>query len=211
MQPVWKVGCVVGALGVAGGSDIAISSYLNKGYSNISERLTGAGYKVLDVNGDDSEWRKVLVAYNKIRESTDIFTGSTATQETKPNLISKCKEVLSLNPTEETNYTLAKRWCVKEELMKDMLTRNGYTKLVTSSTGNNKPKWLDKVRRLRTETKGAHTIAVELKNNDDQDIAALEVACTALNIDAVKTHTNKDFEKNYVYAKEWCYEKNNSQ
>ncbi|OAL10602.1 hypothetical protein A6V39_00860 [Candidatus Mycoplasma haematobovis] len=177
--------------------------------NNVEKKLQEIGYLVLSSNSEDRLWDTVLEEYNKIQTQEEIFADSTLTKETKNGLKEKCRLALEIDPSNETNYKLAKRWCVKIENIQEMLTRNKYTKLGESSEITNKPKWEEKVSKIKAIEQTQRNIDVQFKNNNE-DVGLLEAKCKSLNVDSIKTHSSENFEQHYIQVRDWCATKNDS-
>ncbi|OAL10594.1 hypothetical protein A6V39_00820 [Candidatus Mycoplasma haematobovis] len=174
---------------------------------NISQKLGKIGYQVLKTEGadDDAQWDAILIAYNKIQQKGEIFSISTVGKiETRDNLKSECKKAIDSDSSENTNYSLAKRWCVKPESINEMLKRNRHTKLDNNNAGINKKKWKEKISLIKDKAEEMQSMGLVFQDNDDNNVALLEATCEKLKIDSTKTHDDKEFEKHYTQAKNWC-------
>ncbi|OAL10571.1 hypothetical protein A6V39_00705 [Candidatus Mycoplasma haematobovis] len=201
MHLIGKVGSVMGAIGIVGGGVAAVNHFY-KGFRNVSERLTGAGFKVLDINGDASEWQTVETAYTQESRADKKF------KETLTTAKENCKIALQNNPSDASAYPLASKWCVKVETMEQMLTRNEYTKLTkVPADTTNKEKWQEKIESLKKYS-GEEKINIDFTKTVDEQIAELQGECDKITAETIKTHNTDDFEKKFIQAKEWCATKN---
>lgn len=199
MTLVGKAGSIIGAMGLVGGG-LATVNYFYKGFRNVSERLNGIGFKVLDVN-KDWDWTAIEEEYKKVENKGKRFSGTLNTAR------KNCKIALQANPN-DPNYKLASQWCVKPEKMQDMLSRNKYKKIEKDAEGNkNNEKWKKKLELLN-KFGGIKKFATNFAgNNENDEIAALEQECGKIITEGVVTHSDDNFEEKYLQAREWCAEK----
>ncbi|OAL10568.1 hypothetical protein A6V39_00690 [Candidatus Mycoplasma haematobovis] len=196
MSLTLKVSSVIGTLGVVGGS-AAIVNQLTKEHQTIKDALTKVGYHVLDLEKEDSDWDTVVNAYKATLNQSKPFGNITD----KVGLRKECKKLLNSDLNNKANYSSASRWCVKEETIKAMLTRNKYKELGEATSEPSKVKWTEKVRLLK-EAKD-NKIIVTFNGTKDEETLANK--CKSL--DSIKTHADNEFEVKFIWAREWCSEK----
>lgn len=187
-----KIASTIGVLGTIGGG-LAVANHFSS--DTIKDRLEKVGYQLLDDKTTDTA--KVLKAY-KLAQTKDTLFG---TINSEAELKNKCDEILAKK--DEKNYSLASKWCVKEETIFEMLKRNKFTPIRGVEADGNNPKWQAKLDLLKKDTKNNDKIASAFK--EASDIVALEKACTALI--GLKTHSENEFEMKYINATKWCSEK----
>ncbi|OAL10592.1 hypothetical protein A6V39_00810 [Candidatus Mycoplasma haematobovis] len=180
---------------ISGGA--TLGSYLHTSKITISYRLTSEGFS-LDV-GDG--WDEIVKAHNQAK-SPNIFENKEVTNKDATWLKQKCKDTLSKHKSDNTNYQLAQRWCVKNENIESILKRAGYEPLNTEDSRIDRENWIRKIELLREENPPVTKLTTDVSNsNEDTNIVAIKKACKELN----NTKTiDEGFIEKLKQAKYWC-------
>lgn len=168
----------------------------------ISARLEKEGFTVLNPDATEG-WADVWKAYQS--DSKKDFLDSTKTKE--EDLKNKCKEVLDLKD-DDSNYSKAKRWCVKKQNIEAILTKAGYKKLNSKDPAKSEEQeaWNKKIEELKVpNVKSFEGLVEKVKAEEDSanKVKALRDECEKINVKAIET-TSEEFETKFGLVKEWC-------
>ncbi|OAL10563.1 hypothetical protein A6V39_00665 [Candidatus Mycoplasma haematobovis] len=201
-----KVGSTIGVAGLAGGGAVLAYSFSGNSKS-VRNELEKIGYYVLKDSDLTEKWQKVFDAYRAKPEGSKKFDTNVADL---PTLKKKCKALLDTDFKKETDYSVIKKWCVKEETIEAMLTRNEYEKIGASSASGNNEKWQAKVTALKNDTTSTNKIITTFNSGSTSEVSQLETACGNLKMADTKTHSDDEFEKKFIQARDWCSIKKNA-
>ncbi|OAL10020.1 hypothetical protein A6V39_03845 [Candidatus Mycoplasma haematobovis] len=192
----------VATTGLLGGAGVG-SYYAFGNFETISGRLTKEKFELLDTSKTNNDWTTVFTAYQKATKNT--FTGAKDTSLDEAGLRRKCEGILKKTP-DDSNYKLAKQWCVKEKAVSKILDDLNLRFLDTTSDSSNtikdKAHWNSKVAQYE-RSQATNKITVNLTGNDDAKATAMRDACKTLNTPELKTTTDGFIEK-LEQIQKWC-------
>ncbi|OAL10556.1 hypothetical protein A6V39_00630 [Candidatus Mycoplasma haematobovis] len=166
--------------------------------------LEKEGFEVLDTSKDSPEWKAVLEEYKKATVKS--FTKKQEADKSEESLRNNCKDIL--DKEKDTNYPLARQWCVKKQKISEVL-KKGKRKLLNfeeSEVEGEKVHWEAKIAELKKDKSKFASISGNIKDQETEvgdNIKAFKAGCKALETDTIET-TNDKFETNFALAREWC-------
>ncbi|OAL10584.1 hypothetical protein A6V39_00770 [Candidatus Mycoplasma haematobovis] len=201
MPSATKIIATVAGVSTVGGG-VGLSIHLLNKYPTISTKLTSEGFELASTEQD---WTKLSEAHNKLVAPTDkVFKEEGTANKDWKWLKSKCEKALSSEENDQTNYKLARQWCVKETDVNAILgkTKGKFKILSSNTTSADSNSWSEKVQNLNQDTTAISALGLQKTGTKNISFDDLKGKCTS--ILTTKT-TAGDFNDKFELAKKWCF------
>lgn len=176
------------------GGGITAGAYFLSNNTTVKDRLTKEGFKL----AEEGDWTKILEEHNK-GDSSNAFRHESPENKNEEWLKDKCEK--ALNSNDETNYKSARQWCTKTEEI-SVIFNTGKLRVLNSeeSKDDDKVIWLTKLTQLSKDDVANKEMVIS-KSEENEKIKEIKTKCREI---FAITNTNKEFDKKYELAKEWC-------
>lgn len=211
MTNTGKIIATASTFGAIGGSSALAGYILNNRPTELENRLTQEGFEILDINKTSSDWNIVLTDYKNATKNTFAKNNEKEPNKSEDELRNDCRKILRDRAFKETNYSLARQWCVKKAKVNNILEKN-YTILdAEASAEKEATKWAKLVEEVQKAPEKFKTLKDKIKHTEASNtanIAELKKECKALKDKNLDT-TNAEFGDVFDQIRDYCSIKRN--